>query len=76
MKRRLMEAAGRSDLAADARLSDNVGRVANMEEIDDAISAWTSTIDAARVLEILSEAQVEIPELVLHSTSDRTSPSP
>ncbi len=56
--RRLMRAAGRPDLADDPRLADNAGRVAHQGEIDEAISAWTRTLEARRVLEILAEAAV------------------
>jgi len=41
--RRLMTAAGREDLANDPRLARNDGRVQHEAEIDDAITAWTST---------------------------------
>lgn len=56
--RRLMEAAGRSDLACDPRLADNAGRVRHEAEIDAAISAWTATLDAAEVLARLEVAGV------------------
>ncbi len=56
--RRLMNAAGRPEMAADPRLSDNAGRVAHQQEVDDAISAWTATLDSARVLELLEDAEV------------------
>jgi formyl-CoA transferase len=40
--RRLMDVIGRPDLAADARLADNTGRVRHVVELDDAIGDWTS----------------------------------
>ena len=56
--RRLMRAAGRADMAEDARLADNAGRVTHEAEIDAAISAWTSSLDAAEVLQQLEAAAV------------------
>jgi crotonobetainyl-CoA:carnitine CoA-transferase CaiB-like acyl-CoA transferase len=55
---RLMEKAQRVDLATDSRLSDNAGRVKHEAEIDDAISAWTSSLTSAQVLAELEEAVV------------------
>ncbi len=40
--KRLMTAIGRADLADDPRLAHNDGRVAHEQEIDAAISAWTT----------------------------------
>jgi crotonobetainyl-CoA:carnitine CoA-transferase CaiB-like acyl-CoA transferase len=56
--RRLMEAAGRPDLAEDPRFQDNMGRVEHQEEIDRAISAWTATLASAEVLSVLEAARV------------------
>jgi formyl-CoA transferase len=39
---RLMRAIGRDDLAEDPGLADNAGRVARTDELDAAITAWTS----------------------------------
>jgi crotonobetainyl-CoA:carnitine CoA-transferase CaiB-like acyl-CoA transferase len=47
--KRLMHAIGRADLADDIRLSDNAGRVRHQSEVDGAISAWTSTLNADEV---------------------------
>lgn len=55
---RLMRAAGRDDLADDARLANNAGRVEHQEEVDAAISRWTATLPSAQVLAILTEASV------------------
>jgi len=55
---RLMLAAGRTDLAEDSRLSDNVGRVENEALIDKAIAEWTSGLNSLEVLAILDEADV------------------
>lgn len=56
--KRLMTAAGRADLANDARLADNKGRVAHEEEIDAAISEWTSRNDYEELYQKLIEADV------------------
>ncbi|WP_374663681.1 CaiB/BaiF CoA transferase family protein [Ramlibacter sp.] len=56
--RRLMQAIGRDDLARDPALADNTGRVARVEEIDQAIEAWTQTRDVVEVLRVLGEAKV------------------
>ncbi|MCB1032559.1 MAG: CoA transferase [Acidobacteria bacterium] len=56
--RRLMEAAGRPDLAEDPRLATNDGRVAHQQEVDYALAAWTATLPAAAVLRILEAASV------------------
>jgi len=65
---RLMCAAGRPDMAADARLKDNAGRVAHEQEIDAAISAWTASLDAAAVLQRLETASV--PAGPIYSVAD------
>jgi len=53
-----MRAAGRPDLATDARLADNAGRVVHEQEIDAAISSWTASLDAADVLQQLEAGSV------------------
>jgi crotonobetainyl-CoA:carnitine CoA-transferase CaiB-like acyl-CoA transferase len=45
-------------MAEDARLADNAGRVMHEAEIDAAISAWTSSLAAAEVLQQLEAATV------------------
>jgi crotonobetainyl-CoA:carnitine CoA-transferase CaiB-like acyl-CoA transferase len=66
--RRLMEAAGREDLAHDPRLADNAGRVAHQEEVDEAIAAWTAGLPAEEILRRLDEASV--PAGPIHSVAD------
>lgn len=56
--KRLMHTLGRPDMAADARLSDNTGRVQHEREIDDAITAWTSAHDSQDILRQLETASV------------------
>ncbi len=55
---RLMEKAGRSDIASDPRFSDNAGRVQYESEIDQAITAWTSSLTSMDVLKAMEEAVV------------------
>ena len=56
--KRLMAAVGRDDLAADAELADNAGRVQRVAELDAAIEAWTLQRPAADVLDMLGRAMV------------------
>lgn len=56
--RRLMLAIGRDDLANDETLARNDGRVRRVQELDEAISAWTRTQEVDDALAVLREAQV------------------
>ena len=56
--KRLMQVAGRTDLADDPRLADNAGRVQHQTEVDEAISAWTGSLSADEVLTRLDAAAV------------------
>ena len=56
--KRLMATAGRDDLGQDPRLADNAGRVEHQAEVDEAISAWTSSLDSTEVLTELERASV------------------
>ncbi|HLK03566.1 MAG TPA: CaiB/BaiF CoA-transferase family protein [Candidatus Acidoferrum sp.] len=56
--RRFMLAIGREDLSADARLASNEGRSKHIDEIDEAISAWTRQKNSVDALKVLSEADV------------------
>jgi formyl-CoA transferase len=56
--RRLMGVIGRPDLAADAGLADNAGRVARVQELDAAIGEWTLRRTVGEVLAALDEAKV------------------
>lgn len=56
--KRLMETAGRPDLAADPQLATNAGRVERQQEIDDAIGEWTVTLPLKEVLDRLEDAAV------------------
>ena len=56
--KRLMQAIGRDDLAADPALAHNAGRVARVAEIDAAIGAWSAGRTVGEALQVLAEAQV------------------
>lgn len=56
--RRLMSAIGRPDLAEDPELAHNDGRVRRNAELDEVISAWTSSHDLDFVLETMEIAEV------------------
>ena len=66
--RRLMAAIGRHDLATDSRLADNPGRVANQQEVDSAIAAWTVTRTVEEVLAAMEQASV--PAGPIYSVAD------
>lgn len=56
--KRLMHAIGRTDLAEDAALATNTGRVPRTAELDRAIETWTREHDLAAVLAALERAEV------------------
>jgi len=58
--RRFMTAIGREDLANDARLAKNEGRSKHVDEIDDAISAWTRKLTASEAIARLEAAEVPV----------------
>lgn len=58
--KRLMQAIGRDDLATDAELAHNPGRVKRVSEIDEAIGAWTSRRTVDEVLAVLNDASVPV----------------
>lgn len=66
--RRLMQAAGRPDLAEDPRLAHNAGRVEHEKLIDDALADWTRSLDLAEVLSRLEEA--DVPSGPIYSVAD------
>ena len=65
---RLMSAIGRADLRDDPALARNDGRAAQMERIDEAISAWTRTRTLDEVLNIMEKA--EVPAGRIYSAAD------
>jgi formyl-CoA transferase len=66
--RRLMEAAGRPDLAEDPGLATNEGRWARRDELDEALGAWTSTLRRSEVLDRL--AAVGVPAGPIYTAAD------
>ena len=56
--KRLMEAAGRPDMANDSRLADNMGRVQHESDIDEALSVWCESLSSAEVLQQLEQSRV------------------
>ena len=56
--KRLMAAIGRDDLGQDPALADNTGRVARVDELDAAITAWTVQRPVAEVVAVLQGASV------------------
>jgi formyl-CoA transferase len=58
--KRLMIAIGRDDLATDAELASNPGRVKRVAEIDEAIGAWTAQRKVEQVLDVLNTASVPV----------------
>ena len=69
--KRLMLAMGRFDLAGDAQLARNDGRVPRSAEIDDAIGAWCATQTIDQALAILQAA--DVPAGKIYSVRDMMS---
>jgi len=66
--KRMMRAIGRTDLADDATLATNDGRVKRTEELDAVIAEWTSRHSLDEALEILEKA--EVPSGRIYSIAD------
>lgn len=66
--KRLMRCAERADLADDARLEHNAGRVENEPEIDEAICSWTARHSSEEILSALEKA--EVPSGPIYSVVD------
>jgi len=66
--KRLCEQMGRPDMAEDARLASNTGRVEHEPEIDAAIAEWTGSLDSVTALALLEEARV--PAGPIYSVAD------
>ncbi|MET7241732.1 CoA transferase [Methylobacterium sp. EM32] len=56
--KRLAEAMGRPDLAADPRYATHRARGAHQEELDDLVAAWTQTLPLDELLPLLKRAAV------------------
>ena len=70
---RYMDTIGRPDLAADPDLQTNAGRWARREELDQAIGAWTGTLDSAEALAALEA--VGVPAGPIYTAADISSDS-
>ncbi|HSA50923.1 MAG TPA: CoA transferase, partial [Yinghuangia sp.] len=55
---RLVKAMGRPELATDERYATHVARGARMQEVDDLVASWTSTLDFDTIGAALAEAAV------------------
>lgn len=65
---RLMRAAGHPEMADDARMATNAGRVVCETEIDDALKRWCAGLDSDQVLAQLEQARV--PSGPIYSVAD------
>ncbi|WP_405473942.1 CaiB/BaiF CoA transferase family protein [Paenarthrobacter ilicis] len=70
---RYMRTIGRPDLAEDPELQSNAGRWAKREELDQAIGAWTATLEAPDALAALEAAGV--PAGPIYTAADISSDS-
>ena len=66
--KRLMQAIARPELADDPRMANNAGRVVHEQELDQAIGAWTGSLTAAEVLDVLGKA--DVPSGPIYSVAD------
>lgn len=58
--KRLMTAAGRSDMAENPAMADNAGRVEHEEEIDRALAGWCAGHSSVHVINTLEGAKVPV----------------
>ena len=58
--KRLMTAAGRSDMAENPEMADNAGRIVHEEAIDKALSDWCAAHSSVHIIETLEEARVPV----------------
>lgn len=56
--KRLMDAVGRSDMAEDARMANNAGRVEHEAGIDQVLADWSASLNSTDALRILEQAAV------------------
>ncbi|QWE16215.1 CaiB/BaiF CoA-transferase family protein [Polynucleobacter sp. AP-Nino-20-G2] len=66
--RRLMGMIGRDDLANDAELENNDGRVRRVAELDQAIGEWTKTVNTDQALKMLDS--VAVPAGKIYTVAD------
>ena len=58
--KRLMEAAGRSDMAANPAMADNAGRVQHEAEIDEALALWCAAHSSVHIINTLEGVRVPV----------------
>tara|TARA_R110001599_G_scaffold353817_1_gene598902 strand:+ start:26186 stop:27388 length:1203 start_codon:yes stop_codon:yes gene_type:complete len=58
--KRLMVAAGRSDMAENPAMADNAGRIEHEDKIDEALSLWCAAHASAYIINTLEEARVPV----------------
>ena len=58
--KRLMTAAGRSDMAESPAMADNAGRVEHEQEIDRALAGWCAGHSSVHVINTLEDAKVPV----------------
>lgn len=58
--KRLMVAAGRSDMAEDPAMADNAGRILHEAAIDEALGLWCASHAAAHIINTLEAARVPV----------------
>jgi crotonobetainyl-CoA:carnitine CoA-transferase CaiB-like acyl-CoA transferase len=58
--KRLMMAAGRSDMAENPAMADNAGRIVHEAEIDEALGLWCAGHSSAHIINTLEEVRVPV----------------
>ena len=58
--KRLMQAAGRSDMAENPEMADNAGRVVHEAEIDEALSGWCAAHSSVHIINTLEDVRVPV----------------
>ena len=58
--KRLMTAAGRSDMAQNPAMADNAGRVEHQSEIDEALAVWCASHSSEHIINTLEEVRVPV----------------
>jgi len=58
--KRLMVAAGRSDMAENPAMADNAGRIVHEDEIDEALGLWCASHSSVHIINTLEEVRVPV----------------
>lgn len=58
--KRLMVAAGRSDMAENPAMADNAGRIVHEEEIDEALALWCASHSSTHIINTLEQERVPV----------------